>query len=83
MGVVPRVCTFYHPALRGGKRGRRALPGDLREQAALLQPLSGGLRVIAAVEVDARPPQLILRESRPPHREFPATVASRDGWPGR
>src|SRR5215204_1834125 len=54
VGVVPRTRPLHYPPISGPERCRLALPGDLREQAALLQPLSGGLRVVAAVEVDTR-----------------------------
>lgn len=54
MGVLPRVRAFYDPAF-GRIQGRRPiLSGDLRDEPALQQALRGGLRVVAAIEVDGR-----------------------------
>src|SRR5215204_1814874 len=36
VGVVPRVCALYYPALCGRQRSRLALLGDSGEQAAVL-----------------------------------------------
>ncbi len=44
-----------HPPIRGPKRRRLTLPRDLPPQPQLLQTLAGETRVVAAVEVDARP----------------------------
>src|ERR671914_1249650 len=58
VGVVPGVNgPLHYPPLRGLKRGRLTLLGDLCAQPTLFfEPLAGGLRVVSAVEVDAYPP---------------------------
>src|SRR5215217_9502626 len=68
VGVVPRACPLDHPPIRGPKRRRLTLPRDLPPQPQLRQTLAGEMRVVAAVEVDARPlgqrPQRLGRRSQ-------------------
>src|SRR5829696_5571695 len=66
--LVPRARPLDHPPIRGPKRRRLTLPRDLPPQPQLRQTLAGEMRVVAAVEVDARPlgqrPQRLGRRSQ-------------------
>ena len=55
VGVVPEVGTLHDPPHPSSQRDRLALLPDHADQAAILKKLSGCLRVVAVVEVDARP----------------------------
>src|SRR5215218_2508811 len=55
VGVVPRARPLHHPSIRGPIRRGLTLPRDLPSQLQLLQALAGELRVVSAIEVDARP----------------------------
>ena len=53
--VVPGTRPLNHPPLRGCQRGRNVLAGDLADQPLLPESLAGDERVVAAIQVYARP----------------------------
>src|SRR5215208_2939592 len=55
VGVMPRAGAFYHPPFGGCHGSWLALLGNLGSQPASSQLLAGGVTVIGAVEMYARP----------------------------
>src|SRR3712207_408975 len=55
VGVVPRARPLLHPVPRRPERGRSAPLGGLGFEPAILQTLAGGIGVVAAIQMHARP----------------------------